>query len=256
MFISYLGICFKNFGLTTPLTSLGLLQHWLYIIRIVIIYAFFIADIESFPVFLVSTEHYFIFLKFYWKSWFAMLCSFRCPTKWFSYILFSHSVMSDSLRPHGLPWFPCPFPRICLNLCPLSQRCHPTILSSVSPFSYLQSLPASGSFPMSCLFTLGSQSIGASASVLPMNIQGWFSLGLTGLILQSKGLSSLLQDHSSKASILQHSAFFMSRSHIRTWLLEKNIALTLWTYVGKVMSPLFNMLCRFSLLFFQRASVF
>ena len=81
MFISYLCICFKNFGLTPPLTSLGLLQHWLYIIRIVIICAFFIADIESFPIVLVSTEHYFIFLKLYWKSWFAMLCYFLMSNK-------------------------------------------------------------------------------------------------------------------------------------------------------------------------------
>ena len=81
--------------------------------------------------------------------------------------------------------------------------CHPLLLCP-------QSFPASGSFPMSGLFALGSQSIGASASVLPMNIQGWFPLGLTGLIsLQSKGLKSLLQHHGSKASILWCSAFFM-----------------------------------------------
>ena len=83
-------------------------------------------------------------------------------------------------------------PRVCSNSCPLSWWCHPTILSSVSPFSScLQSFPASGSFPMSQFFVSGGQSIGASssASVLPMNIQDWFPLGLTGLIsLQSKGL--------------------------------------------------------------------
>ena len=156
-----------------------------------------------------------------------------------------------------LAWFPCPSPRICLNLCPLSQWCHPTILSSVIPFSsYLQSFPESGSFPMSRLFASGSQSIGAS--VLPMNIQDWFPLGLTGLIsLQSKGLSSLLQDHSSKA-FFSAQLSLLSRSHIRTWLLEKkkDIALNIWTFVGKVMSLRFNMLSRFSLLFFQGASVF
>ena len=112
-------------------------------------------------------------------------------------MLFSSSFVSNSLQPHGLQQarFPCPSlsPRVCSNSCPLSQWCHPTILSSVVPFSsHPQSFPASGSFPMSQLFTLDGQSIGvsSSASVLPMNIQGWFSLGSTGLIsLLSKGLS-------------------------------------------------------------------
>ena len=108
------------------------------------------------------------------------------------------------------PWtaaarLPCPslFPRVCSNSCPLSQRSHPTVSSSVVPFSSCpQSFPASGSFPVSRVFTSGGQSIGAlaSASVLPMNIQGCFPLGLTGLILQSH--KSLLQYHNSKASIL------------------------------------------------------
>ena len=105
--------------------------------------------------------------------------------------------MSDSLWPHGLQHVthpcPSPSPRVCSNSCPLSQWCHPTISSSVAPFSScLQYFPASGSLPMSWLFTSGGQSIGnsASASVLPMNTQGWFPLGLTGLIsLQSKWLS-------------------------------------------------------------------
>ena len=96
---------------------------------------------------------------------------------------------------------------------PLSQWCSLTISSSVSPlFSCPQSSPASGSFPVSRLFTLGGQSIGVSASVLPMNIHSWFPLGLTGLISlqQSKGLSRvLLQHQSSKVSILQRSTFFM-----------------------------------------------
>ena len=108
---------------------------------------------------------------------------------------------------------PSPTPGACSNYCPSSLSCHPTISSSVVPFSScLQSFPASGSFQMSQLFASGGQSIGvlASASVLPMNIQDWFPSGLTGLIsLQSKGLKSLLQCHSSKASILQRSAFFL-----------------------------------------------
>ena len=101
---------------------------------------------------------------------------------------------------HAMPPCPLPSPRVCSNPCSLRWWCHPTISSSIVPFSScLWSFPASGSFPMSCLFTSGGQSIGASASasVLPMNIQGWFPLGLTGWIsLQSKGLSRVLQHHS------------------------------------------------------------
>ena len=105
--------------------------------------------------------------------------------------------MSDSLLYHELQdaRLLCPSlsPEVCSNLCPSSRWCHPAISSSVTPFSSCpQSFPASGSFPMSRLFTSGGQSIGASASVLPMNIQGWFPLRLTGLIsLLSKGLSSV-----------------------------------------------------------------
>ena len=104
-------------------------------------------------------------------------------------LLFSCSVMSDSLRPHGLQHagLPCPSPSpgACSNSLPLSRWCHPTISSSVVPFSScIQSFPTSGSFPMSQLFASGDQSIGAlvSASVLPVNIQGWFPLGLTALM--------------------------------------------------------------------------
>ena len=112
-------------------------------------------------------------------------------------VQFSCSVMSSILQPCGLHHtrLPCPSPTsgACSNSCPLSQWCHSTISSSVIPFSSCpQSFPASGSFPMSQFFTSDGQTIGASASasVLPMNIQNWFSLVLTGLIsLQSKGLS-------------------------------------------------------------------
>ena len=115
----------------------------------------------------------------------------------------SLSVMSDSLRPCSLQHarLPCPSlsPRVCSKSCPLSWWCYVTILSSVFPFSSCpQSFPASGSFPMSRLFTSGGQSIGASASasVLPgLNIQGWFPLGLSGLIsLLSKGLSRVFSN--------------------------------------------------------------
>ena len=112
-------------------------------------------------------------------------------------LLFSHSVMADALWRHGQQHTRLPCPSLsswnCSNSCPLSQWCHPTISSSVVPFSScLQSFPASGSFPMTQLFASGGQRSGASASasVLPINIQGWFPLGLTGWVsLQSMGLS-------------------------------------------------------------------
>ena len=150
---------------------------------------------------------------------------------------------SDSLRPHGLQHTrpPClsPTPRVYSNSRPLSRWCHPTISSSVVPFYCLQSFPASGSFQMSQFFASGGQRFGvsASASVLPVNIQDWFPLGWTGWIsLQSKGLKNLLQHHSSNASILRHSAFFMvqlSNPYIPT---GKTVTLTRRTFVGKVMN--------------------
>ena len=125
-------------------------------------------------------------------------------------VQFSRSVLSDSLWPHGLqhtrPPCPSPIPWVYSNSCPSSQWCHPIILSSVIPFSCLQVFPASGSFPKSQFFTSGGLSIGVSAlaSVLPTNTQDWSPLEWTSWIsLQSKGLKSLLQHHSSKASVLQ-----------------------------------------------------
>ena len=158
--------------------------------------------------------------------------------------------MSSSLWPHGLQHarLPCssPAPRGCSTSCPSSGWCHPTISSSVFLlFFCLQSFPASGSFPVSQFLASGSQSIGASALalVLPMNIQDWFPLGWTGLIsLQSKGLSTptlstpLVQHHNSKASILWCSAFFMVQLSHPYMTTGKTIALTRWTFVGKVMS--------------------
>ena len=116
--------------------------------------------------------------------------------------MFSRSVVSDSLWPHGLQHArllcPSPSPEACSNSCPLSWWCHPTILSSVVPFfSCLHSFPASESFLTSQLFAVGGQSIGASASasVIQVNSQDWFPLGLSGLIsLQSKGLSRVFSN--------------------------------------------------------------
>ena len=159
--------------------------------------------------------------------------------------------MSDSLWPHGLQHarFPCPSPtpRACSNSCPLSQWCHPAISFAVVPFSScLQSFPASGSFLMSWLFELGDQSIvaSASASVLPMNIQDWFPLEWT---------ESLLQHHSSKASILWCSAFFIVQFSHPYMTTGKTIALTRWTFVSKVMCLLFNMLSRLVIAFLPRS---
>ena len=165
--------------------------------------------------------------------------------------------MSDSLQPHGLhhtrPPCPSPTPRVYSNSCPLSRWCHPTNLSFVVPFSScLQSFPEWGSFQF---FTSGGQSIGvsASASVLPMNIQDWFPLGWTGWIsLQSKGLS-LFQHHSSKASILQCSAFFIVQLSHPYMTTGKTTALTRRTFVGKVMSLLFHMLSRLVITFLSRS---
>ena len=130
---------------------------------------------------------------------------------WIKLLLFSHSVMSNSLQPTGLQHasFPCPLPSpgACSNLWPLSWWCHPTISFSVVPFSSRpQSFPASGSFLMSLIFTSGGQIITASASalILPMNIQDWLPLGMNGLIsLKSKGLSRVFSD-----MIMQKHQFF------------------------------------------------
>ena len=147
---------------------------------------------------------------------------------------------------------PSPSPGVGSRSCPLSQWCHPTISSCVIPFSScLQSFPASGSFPVSQFFPSGGQSIGASASVLPVNIQDLSPFGWTGWIsLQSKGLSRVFSN-----TIVQKHQFFgahpslWSSSHIHT---GKTIALTRRTFVGKVTSLLFNMLSRLVTAFLQR----
>ena len=152
--------------------------------------------------------------------------------------------MSNSLLPHGLqhagPPYPSPTPRASSNSYPLSRWCHPTITSSVVPFSScLQSFPASGSFPMSQLLSSWGQSIGASASasVLSVNIQGWFPLGLTGLISsQSKGLSRIFYS----TTIWKHQSFstvfLMGQPSHRYMTTGKTIALTTWNLVSKMMS--------------------
>ena len=158
----------------------------------------------------------------------------------FSSVPFSSSVMSVSLQPQGLQHtrLPCPSPTsgACSNSCPLSRWCHPTISFSVVTFSScLQSFPASGSFPVTQFFASGGQSIGASASVLPMNTQDWFPLGWTGWIsLQSKGLSRVF----SNITVQKHQFFsaqlsLWSNSHIHTWLLEKSTILSFKKWEGE-----------------------
>ena len=132
---------------------------------------------------LLSTSSFFFFKDYLFQ---------RCCLVLSLSVQFSHSVMSNPARPHGLQHarllYPSPTTRAFSNSCSLSWWCHLTILSSVTPFSCLQSFPASGSFPMSQFFTSGGQSIGASASALPMNIQDWFPLGLTCLFKHVKDM--------------------------------------------------------------------
>ena len=164
--------------------------------------------------------------------------------------------MSDCLWPHGLqharPPCPSPTPRVYPNSCPLSRWCHPTISSSVVPFSHLQSFPASGFFQMSQLFASGGQSIGisASTSVLPITIS--FRMDWLDLLAVQGTLKSLFQHPSSKASVLQHSAFFILQLSHPYMATGKTIALTRRTFVGKVVSLLFNMLSRLVITFLPR----
>ena len=177
-----------------------------------------------------------------------------------SSVQFSCSVVSNFLQPHGLQHArlpsPSPTSEAYSNSCPSSRWCHPTISSSVLPSSSrLQSFSTSGAFPMSQFFASGGQSIGVSASVsvLPMNIQDWFPLGLTGWIsLQSKRLSRVFSNTSS-ASILQCSAFFIVQLSHLYMTTGKTIALTRWTFVSKVRSLLFNMLSRLVIPFLPRS---
>ena len=180
----------------------------------------------------------------------------------FSSVQFSRSVVSDSLWPHGLQHarLLClsPTPRVYSNSRPLSWWCHPTISSYVIPFSSrLQSFPASGSFQMSQLFASGGQTIGSfSFSISPSNEYSGlisFRMDWFDLLAVQGTLKSLLQHHSSKASILWHSAFFIVQLSHPCMTTGKTIALKRWTFVGKVMSLLFNMLSRFVITFLPRS---
>ena len=175
-----------------------------------------------------------IYFKLHMARGGTIIFSILMVFKVFSSVQFSCSVVYDFLWHHGLQHarLPCPSPtpEAYSNSCPSSQWCHPTISSSVFPFSSrLQSFPASESFPMSHFFASGGQSIGVSAStsVLPVNIRDWFPLGfplgLTGWIsLQYKGLSRVFFN----TTVQKHQFFgaqlsLESNSHIHSWLLEK-----------------------------------
>ena len=165
-------------------------------------------------------------------SFYKIICFYFFNYLFYS-VQFSRSVMSDSSRPHGLkharPPCPSPTPRVHSNPCAFSRWCHPTISSSVIPFSSCpQSFPASGSFQMSQLFAWGSQSIGVSAStsVLPMNTQDWSPLGWTGWIsLQSKGFSRVfsnttVQKHHSALSCLHSPTLTSIHDHWKNHSLD------------------------------------
>ena len=169
--------------------------------------------------------------------------------------------MSNSLWPHELQHtrLLCPSlsPGACSNSCPLTRWCHLTPSSSVIPFFCFQAFPASGSFPMSLLFASGGQSI--SFSISPFNeYSGLMSFRICWFyLLAVQGtLKSLLQHHSLKASLLQHSAFFMVQLTHPYMTTGKTIALKIFTFVCKVMFLLFNMLSRFVIAFLPGASIF
>ena len=171
--------------------------------------------------------------------------------------------MSNFLQPHGLQHtrLPCPSlsPGVCSNSCLLSQWFHPTISSSVTAFSLCyQSFPAAGSFPMSWLFPIGGRNIGASASasVLLMIFQGCFPVGLTGCIsLLSKDSQESSPAPQFKKSIFRFSVFFMVQFSHPFVTTGKATALTIQTFVGKVISLLFNSLSRFVTAFLPRSKV-
>ena len=193
-----------------------------------------------------------------WETWGCL--GFPCLERGSS-AQFSRSVVSDSLRPHGLQHarlpYPLPTPGVYSNLCPLSRWCHPTISSSVAPFSCLQSFPAWRSFQVSQFFTSGGQSIKSFSFIIsPSNEYSGlisFKMDLLVLLAVQETLKNLLQHHSSKASILRCSAFFIVQLSHPYMTTGKTIALTRSTFVGKVMSLLFNILSRLVITFLPRS---
>ena len=168
--------------------------------------------------------------------------------------------MSNSLRPHGLQHarLPCPSPptRTCSNACPLSHWCHSTILSSVVLYSSrLQSFPASGSFPMGQFFTSGGESMDSFSISPSKEYSGLISFRIDrfDLLAVQGTLKSLLRYHSSKASILWHSAFFIVQLLHPYMTTGKTVASNRWNFVCRVMSLLFNMLSKLVIAFLPRS---
>ena len=189
-----------------------------------------------------------------------LICWFFCY--WSGSVQFNRSVMSDSLRPHGLQYarLPCPppTPGACSNSCPLRQWCHTTISSSVTPFcSSFPILPRIRFFSNESVLCIRWPKYWSfSFSISPSNeYSGLISFKIDWFDLRAvQGtLKSLLQHHSSKASRLQHSAFFMVQLSHPYMTTGKTIALTRWTFVGKVMSLLFNVLSRLVIAFLPRS---
>ena len=178
-------------------------------------------------------------------------------------LVFSCRVMTNSFQHHRpqRARLPCPSlsPRVCSNSCPLSLWCHPTISSSVLPFSScLRSFPASGTFPMSQFFTRWPKDWSFSFSISPSNEHSGlisFRIDWFHLLAVQGTLKSFLQHHSSKASILWPSAFFMIHLSHPYMTTGKTIALTRWTFVSKLMSLLLNMLSTFVIPFLPRSKL-
>ena len=176
-------------------------------------------------------------------------------------MLFSHSIMSNSLQPHRLQHARLPCfslsPRVCLNSCPLSQWCHPTISCSVTPSSPAFIFPSIRAqwgalhirWPKYWSFSFSISSSNAYSGLISFRID-WFDL-----FAVQGALKSLCQHHSSKVAILWHSAFFMVQISHPYVTAGKTIPLTIWTFVGQVISLLFNMLSRFVIAFLPRSSI-
>ena len=167
-------------------------------------------------------------------------------------------LFATSWAAHARPPCPTPTPRACSNSCPLTQWCHPTISSFIVPFSSCpQSFPASGSFQMTQLFASSGQSIGSfSFNIRPSNEHPGlisFRMDWMDLLAVQGTLKSLLQHHSSKAAILQCSNFFIVQLSHPYMTTGKTIALTKWTFAGKVMSLFFNMLSRLVIIFLPKS---
>jgi len=219
-----------------------------------------------------SDRLYFLGLQNHCRLW-----NYDCSHEIKRHLLLGRNVMTKlgqfssvaqsylTLQPHGLqharPHWLSPTPGACSNSCPLSWWCYPTISSSAIPFSScLQSFLASGSFLISSLHQVAKIGVSASTSLLPMNIQDWFPLGWTSWIsLQSKGLSRVfsnttVQKHQFFGT--QKESFFIVQLSHPYMTPGKTIALTRWTFVGKVMSLLFNTLSRLVITFLPGRSVF